>query len=84
MSEEVYKTKIKLEEDEIYDKIDLWLDEHSYGILYTLEGVEYFLNKDKTEIARMNLEDKTLELNDKVSKDVLDKINSMNKLGELK
>jgi hypothetical protein len=77
MPEEFYKTKINLEEDEVYDKINLWLDEHSYRISYTSQGVEYFLDKERAEVARMNLEDKTLELNDKVKQDIIDKIGEL-------
>ena len=79
MANRIYKTKIELNDEKIYDGVISFLGGVSFGIEYGLENVLYSLDKNKEGVARLNPNKYTIELTDKVEKWIIDSINNMKK-----
>lgn len=81
MEEGIYTTKIITSSLQAYDKINHFLWQLSYGgDLRRKDVVFYYLDKKHEMVAKLNNEEKTIELTDKVESRFINRINHILKL----
>jgi hypothetical protein len=86
MIKRIYNTKIELKGEQAYYEVSHYLSGICSGIDYssTKNYFFYFLDADKTQVARFNEKKKTVELTDKVKQDIIDSINYIKRQEEIR